>query len=196
MNDLMKHRGEILRALANRKFEPTGGGGILIGGGMNAIPMGVFEVEHRRKGDLLERVAGSNVIPTEGLNYLLDCAVHGSAQVLTWYMALFEGNVNPAATYTGANFTLNATETTAYAETTRVPYQEGAAAAGVTDNAANRAIFTMNAIKTIYGGALLSTAPKSDTTGKLLAAAKFPAPRNVEPTDELSVKYTLTLTSA
>lgn len=196
MNDLMKHRGEILRALANRKFEPTGDGGILIGAGINAIPMGVFDVEHRREGDLLARVAGSNIIPTEGLNHILSAVVAGGSQVLTWYMALFEGNVTPGATMTAANFTSTATECTAYAETTRVAYQEGTPTGGVVDNASNRALFTMNATKTVYGGALLSASAKSATTGVLLAAARFATPRNVVADDELSVRYTLTLTSA
>lgn len=196
MNDLMKHRGEILRALAHCKFEPTGDGGILIGAGINAIPMGVFDVEHRREGDLLARVAGSNIIPTEGLNHILSAVVAGGSQVLTWYMALFEGNVTPGATMTAANFTSTATECTAYAETTRVAYQEGTPTGGVVDNASNRALFTMNATKTVYGGALLSASAKSATTGVLLAAARFATPRNVVADDELSVRYTLTLTSA
>lgn len=196
MNDLMKHRGEILRALANHKYDITDTGGILLGAGINAIPMGVFDVDHRRGGDLIARVAGSNVIPTEGLNHILSAVVAGGSQVLTWYMALFEGNVTPGASLTAATFTGTTTECTAYDESTRVAFQEGAAAAGVIDNAANRALFTMNATKTVYGGALLSASAKSATTGTLLAAARFAAPRNVVDDDELSVRYTLTLTSA
>lgn len=196
MDDLMKHRGEILRALANRKFEPTADGGILLGAGINAIPMGVFDVEHRRGGDMLARVAGSNIIPTEGLNHILSSVVAGGSQVLTWYMALFEGNVTPNASLTAATFTATTIECTAYDEATRVAFQEGSPAAGVIDNAANRALFTMNATKTVYGGALLSASAKSATTGTLLAAARFATPRNVVAADELSVRYTLTLTSA
>jgi hypothetical protein len=196
MTDLMKHRGEVLRALANRKFEPTGNGGILIGAGINAIPMGVFDVEHRRMGDMLARVAGSNVIPTEALNHILSVIIAGGAQALTWYTALFEGNVTPGATLTAATFTATTTECTAYDETTRVEFKEGTPTAGVIDNASNRAIFTMNATKTVYGGALLTASAKSATTGTLLAAARFSAPRNVVAADELSVRYTLTLTSA
>lgn len=196
MTDLMKHRGEVLRALANHKYDIADDGSILLGAGMNAIPMGVFDVDHRRGGDLIARVAGSNIIPTEGLNHILSTVVAGGSQVLTWYMALFEGNVTPGSTMTAANFTSTATECTAYNETTRVSYQEGTPTAGVIDNAANRALFTMNATKTVYGGALLSASAKSATTGTLLAAARFATPRNVVAADELSVRYTLTLTSA
>ena len=111
-------------------------------------------------------------------------------------MALFEGNVTPGASLTAATFTATTTECTAYDEAARVAFNEGAAAAGVIDNAANRALFTMNATKTVYGGALLSASAKSATTGTLLAAARFATPRNVVDDDELSCRYTLTLTSA
>ena len=196
MTDLMKHRGEVLRALANHKYDITDDGSILLGAGINAIPMGVFDVDHRRGGDLIARVAGSNIIPTEGLNHILSTVLAGGSQVLTWYLALFEGNVTPGASLTAATFTATTTECTAYDEAARVAFNEGAAAAGVIDNAANRAIFTMNATKTVYGGALLSASAKSATTGSLLAAARFATPRNVVDDDELSVRYTLTLTSA
>ncbi len=196
MTDLMKHRGEVLRALANHKYEVMDDGGIVLRAGINAIPMGVFDVDHRRAGGLLARTAGSNVIPTEGLNHILSVTLAGGSQVLTWYMGLFEGNVTPASSLTAATFTSTTTECTAYDETTRVAYQEGTAAGGVIDNASNRAIFTMNATKTVYGGALLSASAKSSTTGSLLAAARFATPRNVVDDDELSCRYTLTLTSA
>ena len=196
MTDLMKHRGEVLRALANHKYDIIDDGSILLGAGINAIPMGVFDVDHRRGGDLIARVAGSNIIPTEGLNHILSTVVAGGSQVLTWYMALFEGNVTPGASLTAATFTATTTECTAYDAAGRVAFNEGAAAAGVIDNAANRAIFTMNATKTVYGGALLSASAKSATTGSLLAAARFATPRNVVDDDELSCRYILTLTSA
>ena len=64
------------------------------------------------------------------------------------------------------------------------------------DNSASRAVFTMNATKTIYGGALLSVSTKSSTSGTLLAAARFSSSRAVVDDDELSVRYSLTLTSS
>lgn len=196
MTDLMKHRGEVLRALANHKYEVMDDGGIVLRAGINAIPMGVFDVDHRRAGGLLARTAGSNVIPTEGLNHILSVIIAGGSQVLTWYMGLFEGNVTPASSLTAATFTSTTTECTAYAESARVEYKEGTASAGVIDNASDRAIFTMNATKTVYGGALLSASAKSSTSGVLLAAARFASARNVVADDELSCRYTLTLTSA
>lgn len=195
MNDLMKHQGEVLRALANNQYEITDEGGILLRAGINATPMGIFDVEHRRKGELVERVLGSNVIPTAALNDILDVYLGGGTQKLSWYVALFEGNYTPTSALTAANFTSTATECTAY-DGARVAYSPAAASGGVLDNAASRALFTMNATKTVYGGALLSVSTKSATSGVLAAAARFSLPRNVADDDELSVRYTVTMTSA
>lgn len=196
MNDLMRHRGEFARAIANKRFEITPAGILFPQQGVLAA--GVFDVEHRRQGDFLGRDIGPNVIPTEGLDHFLNVIAHGTTQVNPWYVALFEGNVTPGATLTGATFAGTCTECTAYDETTRVEFNEAASSGGVMSNAANRAVFTMNATKTVYGGALLSASAKGDATGGTvcLAAAKFSTSRAVVDDDELAVKYTLTLTSS
>jgi hypothetical protein len=236
MNDLMKHRGEVLRALSNHRFELRPDGAIEIRGGMNASLNGVFDFVHRKfdadaqksaikrfvrdspfirgiartrlgspalaarrwakgYGDIVDRAIASNLIPTEGLNHVLSVVVAGGTQVNPWYYALFEGNYTPTSALTANNFALTATECTAYDEATRVAFVDGTPSGGVVDNSANRAVFTMNATKTVYGAALLSVAAKSSGSGTLLAAARFPSARGVEDDDEIAGKYTLTLTS-
>jgi hypothetical protein len=196
MNDLMRHRGEFARAIRNRKFEISPAGILFPQQGVLAA--GVFDTEHRRGGDLIGRDISPNIIPTEGLNHILDAIVGGASQVDPWYVALFKGNVTPGATLTGASFAGTCTEATEYDETTRVAYVDAAAADGIMSNSASRAEFTMNAGITVYGGALLSASAKSDATAgtKCLAASKFSASRAVVDDDELAVKYTLTLTSS
>lgn len=220
-----RQRRELARAVSNMKYEFTDDGRIFLPE-QKLFAGGVFTTEHRRYepstkrrilrplarlplvgkqfkamrlkggGDLLSRDISANVLPTEGLNHSLDVILHAGTQVTAWYVALFEANVTPGATLTAATFTSTTTECTAYDETTRVAYVEAAAAAGVTTNSASRAEFTMNATKTIYGGALLSVSTKSATTGTLLAAAKFSASRAVVDDDVLAVAYTITLTSS
>lgn len=194
MNDLMRHRGEFARAIRNRKYDVSPAG--VLFPEQKCFVGGVFDTIHRRGGDVLDRDISANILPTEGLNHLLDVLLHGATQVTPWYVAIFEGNYTPVAGLTAATFTASATESTAYDETTRVAYDEAAAADGVTDNSASRAVFTMNATKTIYGGALLSSSAKSATTGTLLAAAKFSASRAVVDDDELAIKYSITATSS
>jgi len=191
--NLTPDRGEMLRALAGYGFTPSQSEGALDG----SMPvMGVFELEHRRNGKLIGRDIASNIVTTEGLNHILSTVVAGGSAVSPWYIALFEGNYTPVAGLTAATFTAAATECTAYDEAARVAYVEGTPSGGVIDNAASRAVFTMNATKTIYGGALLSVSTKSSTSGTLLAAARFSSSRAVVDDDELSVRYSLTLTSS
>lgn len=191
--NLTPDRGEMLRALAGFGFTPSQSEGVLDG----SMPvMGVFELEHRRNGKLIGRDISSNIVTTEGLNHILSVVLGAGSAVSPWYVALFEGNYTPVAGLTAATFTASATECTAYDEAARVAYVEGTPSGGVIDNSASRAVFTMNATKTIYGGALLSVSTKSSTSGTLLAAARFSSSRAVVVADELSVRYSLTLTSS
>lgn len=191
--NLTPDRGEMLRALAGCGFTPSQSEGALDG----SMPvMGVFELEHRRNGKLIGRDISSNIVTTEGLNHILSVVLGAGSAVSPWYIALFEGNYTPVAGLTAATFTASATECTAYDEAARVAYVEGTPSGGVIDNSASRAVFTMNATKTIYGGALLSVSTKSSTSGTLLAAARFSSSRAVVDDDELSVRYSLTLTSS
>lgn len=194
MNDLMRHRGEFARAIANQKFEISPEG--LFFPGQQALVAGVFDVEHRRGGDLIGRDLSPNLVTTEGLNSILSVVLAGGAQINPWYLAVFEGNYTPVAGLTAATFTAAATECTAYAEAARVAYVEAAPSGGVITNAASRAEFTFNATKTIYGAALVSVSTKSSTSGVLLAAARFSAARAVVNGDVLAVAYSLTLTSS
>lgn len=155
----------------------------------------IYDVEHWRAGVLLQKEATHNLMPTEGLNYLLDTSVRGGAALSSWYIGIFEGNYTPVAADTAATFVASSTESTAYSESTRQTYTTVAAAAGVLTNAAATATFTMNASKTIYGGFISSASAKSATTGKLLSAAKFSTSKAVESTDQLIITATITLTS-
>lgn len=156
---------------------------------------GRFHIEHRRNGEILSESEDPNLVVNEGLNHILDAVLAGATQVSTWYVGLFEGNYTPTAGLTAATVTATATESTAYDEATRVAYVEAAASGQSITNSANRATFTINATKTIYGVFLVSAAAKSATTGTLLAASRFAAAKSVVAADELLVTYTFSATS-
>lgn len=151
---------------------------------------GVYTVQHVRDGKVIDEWTDHNLVVTEGLNSLLDVNFHGASQISTWYVGLFEGNYTPAATATAATITALSTESTAYDETTRVEYVEAAASAGSLTNSANKATFTINATKTIYGAFLVSTSTKSGITGTLMSATRFSAARSVVSGDQLLITYT------
>lgn len=175
-------------------FEQTAGG-IL----MPAQPMlvgGTFLVEHIRDGEVIDREEIHNLVVDQGLNAMLDIMFHGSTQINPWYLGLFEGNYTPVAGVLASNIATNATECTAYDETTRQEYVEAAAASKVTTNSASKATFTFNATKTIYGAFLGSDSTKGGTSGTLFSAARFGSAKSVVSTDQLLLTYSFTASSS
>jgi hypothetical protein len=136
-----------------------------------------------------------NIVTNEGLDAILNIILHGSTQITTWYCVMSETNTTPAAgmTYTTPSFT----ETTAYDEATRPAYNEAAASSQSITNSANKATFTMNATKTLYGAALKgggsTPTTKGDTAGggTLLCYALFSTSRAVVDDDVVNLTYTI-----
>jgi hypothetical protein len=157
---------------------------------------GIFTGQIVRDGKIIDEFDAGNLVVDQGLNHLLDVLLHGTTQVGTWYLGVFEGNYTPVAGLTAATLAAAATECTAYDEATRQAYVEAAAAAKVTTNSASKATFTFNATKTLYGAFIVSDSTKAGTSGTLLAAAKFAAPKGVVATDQLLLTYTFTAASA
>lgn len=132
-----------------------------------------YTIEVLKDGVVVDTETVHNLMPTEGLNYMLSAGIAGGAQATSWYVGLFEANYTPVAGDTAATFPASATETTTYAESTRVAFVPGAVSGGALTNSASRAEFTSNANKTVYGAFLVSASGKSATSGVLLSAAKF-----------------------
>jgi hypothetical protein len=174
-------------------YIPTAGGVLMPQQGL--VVGGVFQGQIVRDGKVIDEFEDHNLVVNEGLNHLLDVLLHGSTQVTTWYLGVFEGNYTPVATVTAATITSASTECTAYDETTRQAYNEAAASSQSTTNSANKATFTFNATKTIYGAFLASASAKSATTGTLFSAAAFSSSKSVVSGDQLLLTYTFTASS-
>jgi hypothetical protein len=155
-----------------------------------------YLVEVVKDGVVVDSEVVHNLMPTEGLNYMLSTAIKGTAGLSPWYIGLYEGNYTPVGTDTAAGFPAAATETTAYTEATRVEFNEGTVAAGAADNSANRAEFTFNAAKTVYGGFISSASAKGGVSGVLLSAVRFSSPKVLEIGAVLRVTAGFTLASA
>lgn len=156
----------------------------------------VWDVECYRGGKRIWHEHVKNLVTNEGLNALLDIMFSGSTQITTWYVALFENDHTPAVgnTYASPGYT----ECTAYSETTRPEYveAEGESETQIT-NSANKASFTMNATKTIYGAALVgggtAASTKGDTAGggTLYSLSKFSGSKTFIADDVFKVTVTL-----
>lgn len=157
---------------------------------------GVFTFQQIRDGKVIDEWEEKNLVVNEGLNHLLDVTLSGGSQNASWYIGLFEGNYTPVSTDTAANIATNATESTAYTETTRQGWTTAAVSSQQITNTASKATFTINANKTIYGAFLVSNNTKGGTSGMLFAASKFSVARSVVDEDQLLVTYTVLSASA
>lgn len=160
-----------------------------------ALVGGVFSGEIIRDGKVIEQFEDHNLVVNEGLDSLINIMLHAGTQITSWYIGLFEGNYTPVATVTAATIASAATESTAYNETTRQLYNNAASSGQSTTNSANKATFTINATKTMYGAFLISNSTKSGTTGTLFAAAAFSTAKSVVSGDQLLLTYTFTASS-
>lgn len=188
-------RRELRHKLTNWKFEISPQG-IVFRGGTGLVVGGVMGHEVWRMcadGPLsLGRREDHNKVPTEGLNRLVENWLDAGAQIANVYVSIFEGDYTPVDGLTASSYPTDATESTAYDESTRPAFTPGTVASGSVDNTASRATFTMNATKTIYGGALHTTSTKSSTTAPIMAAVRFGSSRSVIATDQIDVDYTFT----
>ncbi len=163
---------------------------------MSTLKVGVnYLVEVIRNGRVIDTEVVHNLVPTEGLNHFLNVEFKGTTQVLSWYLAIFEGNYTPTAADTAAALPAAATECTAYDEATREAFVAGTVAGGIVDNTASRAEFTMNATKTIYGAFMTSAPAKGATTGVVVSSVRFSAAKSLVATDVLRVTAGVTMTS-
>lgn len=159
---------------------------------------GCWEIEvfnNAREMKLISRSKQHNIITDEGLDAILDIMLHGSTQITTWYCVMFEDDFTPDGDETYA--TPGFTETTAYDEGTRPEYNEAASSSQSVTNSANKAVFTMNATKTLYGAALVgggstpSTKDDQAGGGTLLCAGRFTASQPVIDDNVVNLTYTI-----
>lgn len=174
-------------------YEKSAGGVLVPTDGL--IAHGIWQGQHIRNGEVIDQWEDHNLVVNEGLDALLNIMFHGSTQITTWYIGVFEGNYTPVSTVTAATITSASTESTAYDETTRQDYVEAAASSQSITNSASKATFTFNATKTIYGAFLVSNSTKSGTTGTLFSAARFGTSKSVVAADQLLLTYTFTASS-
>ena len=137
-----------------------------------------------------------NLVTNQGKNLTNDVMFGATAKIATWYVAIFESNTTILVSHTYAS--PGFTECTAYDEATRPEYIDAPSASQVMTNVASRAVFTMNAGKTIYGAALVgggsSPTVKGNTAGggSLYSASQFSSSKVVVATNVLSVDISIT----
>lgn len=190
LNQSRTLRRELLRNLTNWRFEISPRGIVFARTGL--IVGGVFGHDVIRDGVPFGRIEDHNLVPTEGLNRLVENWLGAGAQIPNVYVSLFEGDYTPVAGVTASSYPGDATESTAYDEATRQAFTAGSISSGSVNNTASKATFTISATKTMYGCGLHTNSTKSSTAAPLMAATRFSSSRAVEDDDSLEIDYTFT----
>ena len=153
----------------------------------------VYDIEHWRDGVCLSKRRETNLIPQAGINHVAGLIRGSTSTISNWYVGLFEGNYVPLSSTTSADLPSNALEFTGYDEATRPAWTHAYDGTSVIANTASRAVFTITAEKTIYGGFIVSNSAKSNGTGVLLSMARFSTADVVRVGDEYRVAAGVTL---
>lgn len=157
---------------------------------------GIFTFTHVRNGEVIDSWEQRNLVLNAGLDHLLDVTFHGTTAISPWYIGLYSNTYTPDAGDTSADLGVSYTQiTTQYDEATRPEYEEAAAAAQVTTNTLNRAVFTFNTGVNVAGAFLISDNVKTNATGMMIAASAHSPSRAMLALDELLVKYEFTASS-
>jgi len=175
----------------------------MVSGKVLVVPRIIWSVECVRDGKTVWTEKGKNVVPYEGLNYLINAGLKGGAQETAWYCTLFKNNIVPALSDTAASALGSGgtygevTDSDVNPQTNRPEVIFGTVSNGVVDNSDNRVEFTaLPASLTVYGAVLTSTQAKLDTSGILLGAKLFSQARTLLQNDILYIVVEFSLTSA
>jgi len=153
-----------------------------------------------KNGQLKWRESVHNLVTNEGLDHFLDVVLSGATQITAWYVVLFEDDHTPAAGNTYA--TPGYTESEAYDGATRPAWTEAGVSSQSITNSASKASFTIDASKTIYGGALVGGGSDANTKGDaagggtLLCLSAFSSGKPVEDDDVVKITITATMSDA
>ena len=143
---------------------------------------------------------GDNLIPTEGLAHLLNVALGTTAKPAGLYLALFSGATAPAANWGAASFAAVASEivsqTEGYTAATRPLWTPVNTNTGSIDNLASVASLTIATASqlNVTGAALLTNSTRGGTTGALVSASLYAAPRVFQNGDIYELGYRINLT--
>lgn len=183
-----------IHVAAPEGYKRLGSGLMVPDGAMEGV--GHYSGKIIRNGIIIDEFDIKNLVVNQGLNYALNAALAGGAQLSSWYLGLFSGNYTVLATDTAATIAANATEVSAYTAGARVVWTPASASGQSISNSGSTATFTFNASVTVYGAFLVSSNTINGTAGSLFSGAQFGSSKSVISGDQLVLTYTYTLASA
>lgn len=150
-----------------------------------------YHCQLKRNGVVVDAWEAENLIPTEGLEYMLGVSLLSSvAKISNWYVGLFAGSYAPTVAATAATLQSLVTEETNYGDTNRPSYAPTSVTGGTASHAHE---LTFTAAGTLNGAFISSSAAKSGSDGTLISIARFATERTFAVGDTLTVTGTVEL---
>lgn len=193
---ILRHSRELAAHLANGNYKVSDGGLLILGA--DVLASGTYYHSVNGGDDEQE---DKNLLPDEGLLHMLNVAFGATPKIANWYLALFAGQINPAANWTAANFAATASEivsaTEGYSNANRPTFVSSPAAAGQITNLAAKAVFNIVCTTSLIveGAAMLSSNGKGSTAGVLASASRYAQQRILYNGDAYEVGYGVNLSS-
>jgi hypothetical protein len=138
----------------------------------------VYTLEHLKADGSIKSVEHvTNLIPTEGVNYILGSAFNGVSAYSSWYLSLYDANRTPIAGDTMTTFIADCQENTVYVGATRPTISFPAVIDGVLSTTAAPNEILFNAPSVVAGGFITTNPTRGNDAGMLISAVLFPSPK-------------------
>ena len=147
------------------------------------------------QGEQIERESNKNLIPAQGMAFLVRSPFGDVEPVSSFYLGLFRGNYVPSAGTTAADIPSNMIEFIDYSEDARPLWERRFDDESSMDNNINKASFTVTQDRTIYGAFLVSQATKGGNSGLILSCVRFSSPKTVSAGQTINLTGGLTYIS-
>lgn len=131
-------------------------------------------------GQPIEREQKHNLIPAEGLAFLLQAPFGDMSPISSFYIGLFTGNYSPTNSTKATDIPINMGEFAGYTQATRPVWTRTFNGADAYHNDGNKAQFTFQQNATILGAFLVSESTKGSGSGRILSCVRFASPKPVE----------------
>lgn len=147
-------------------------------------------------GTVASRDIQQNLIPTDGLDFLLRSPFGDVSTVSRFYLGLYRGNYIPSPGAKSSDIPGNMLEFVDYAESTRPEWRRAHTGPGSLDNIGDKAEYTVTQDRTLYGAFLVSDNIKGEGNGLLLSCVRWPSPKEVTTGQTIRLSGGLTYTSS
>lgn len=138
-----------------------------------------------------------NIIPTVGLNYMLEASLRNDSQMTNWYIGLYTASRTPVATDTMTTLIADCVESNNYGDTVnRSLVTFPVVASGATTTSASPNSLTFATGETVTGGFITSGITIGSNSGLLLSAVEFSSPKVLAAGEILRVPVGISLADA